>query len=59
MICFVLSSENLAVIKTNMFYLVKEGFSYAELYDMEINDFQFMVRRLSKDLNERAKAYGG
>jgi hypothetical protein len=36
-----------------MFYLVNHGFTYSELYDMEVNDFRFMTKKLSKFLEAK------
>lgn len=48
MTSFTLDEENLSSIKISMFNLVKNGFSYSELYDMEINDFRFFIKQLIK-----------
>lgn len=54
MTSFTLDEENLSSIKISMFNLVKNGFSYSELYDMEINDFRFFIKQLIKMYKDKS-----
>lgn len=50
--CFTFSKENLANLKHEIFYLVKAGFQYQDLLDMEINDFNNYIKLENESIKE-------
>lgn len=56
--CFVMTRENLNIIRSNYYWLLKKGFSLDELKNMEHNEFQFYIYQVKEEAEaelERAR----
>ena len=56
--CFVMSKENLNVIRSNYYWLLKKGFTLDELKNLEPHEFNFYIKQVQEEYEaekERAR----
>ena len=54
--CFVMSRENLNIIRANYYWLLKKGFSLDELKNLELNEFKFYVLQVKEEFEAEREA---
>lgn len=56
--CFVMTKENLNIIRSNYYWLLKKGFTLDELKNLEPYEFQFYIHQVKEEFEaetERAR----
>ena len=54
--CFVMSQENLNIIRANYYYLLKKGFSLDELKNLELHEFNFYIQQVKEEFENEKEA---
>ncbi len=54
--CFVMSRENLNIIRANYYWLLRKGFTLDELKNLEPNEFQFYILQVKEELESEREA---
>lgn len=47
--CFVMSQENLNIIRSNYYWLLKKGFTLDELKNLELYEFRFYITQVKEE----------
>ena len=54
--CFVMSQENLNIIRGNYYWLLKKGFTIDELKNLEIHEFSFYIQQVKEEWEAEREA---